>query len=58
MDLEEEARQAFKEEFSQAYLAHIDKDSTAKVSITEVLWMGFAHGYMKARHELDNETLR
>jgi len=54
MDLEQEARLAFKEEFTQAYLDHIDKDSTAKNSMPEVLWMGFAHGYMRARQELES----
>jgi hypothetical protein len=53
MDLEEEARLAFKNEFSQAYLDHIDKDSTATVSIVEILWAGFAHGYIRALHDLE-----
>lgn len=54
MDLEDEARIAFKKEFTQEYLNFIDKESTAKFSMVELLWAGFAHGYMLSCHDEDN----
>ncbi len=55
LDLEEETRHAFKAEFSREYLDHIDKDSTTTV-LSEILWMGFAHGYMRSLHNRNDKS--
>lgn len=55
LDLEQQAKFAFKEEFSQAYLDHIDKKSTPDNNMAELLWSGFAHGYMRSRQDLKND---
>jgi len=46
---EQEIRNAFNEEFSHEYLSLLDNQSTARNSLIELLWMGFAHGYRKAK---------
>jgi hypothetical protein len=51
LDLEQQAKFAFKEEFSLAYLDHIDKKSTPDNNMVELLWAGFAHGYMRGRQD-------
>ena len=48
---EDEIRIAFREEFSYEYLELLDSESTAKNSLVELLYMGFARGYMRANEE-------
>ena len=52
--LEQEARYEFKKEFSQEYLKHLSDRSTAESNLVELLWLGFAKGYIR-KGEINGE---
>ncbi len=45
-DLEYEIRDAFHEQYTKVFLDHLGKDSSGINNLPELLWMGFAHGYL------------
>jgi hypothetical protein len=42
--LEMEAREAFRDTYSEEYLAHLSKRDS-KTDLVELLWAGFVNGY-------------
>jgi len=51
---EEEIKAKFYAEFDSEWLDSLDKKSTVNQNLLELLWVGFAHGYMNGRNNAND----
>lgn len=47
---EEEIKTAFYDKFSREWLDNLNQKSTAEHNLVEILWVGFARGYIAGKN--------
>ena len=50
-----ELKMKFRDFFGEDMIKHLDEESTAKMNLAELLWVGFAHGYKACEEDNKNE---